>query len=74
MTKDTLIKKTLKTLSKLPNEKIKEVSDYADYILKKHDEQILRKGIKKIVSDSASFHFLQEEEELYSVKDLKKKY
>lgn len=47
MTKDTLIKKTLKTLSKLPNEKIKEVADYADYILKKYDEQIMRKGIKK---------------------------
>ena len=74
MTKDTLINKTIKTLSRLPNEKIKEVADYAEYILKKYDEEIMQKGIEKIVSDSKTFHFLNEEEDLYSDDDLKEKY
>ena len=34
----TLINRTLTTLSKLPPDKVKEVSDFADYILKKYDE------------------------------------
>jgi hypothetical protein len=74
MTKESLINKTIKTLSRLPNDKIKEVSDYADYILKKYDEEVLQKGIEKIVSHSKSFHFLNEEEDLYSIDDLKEKY
>jgi len=45
MVKEALINKTLQTLSKLPQEKIKEVNDFADYILKKHDEEVLQKGI-----------------------------
>ncbi|HET7361027.1 MAG TPA: hypothetical protein VFI78_03755 [Salinimicrobium sp.] len=74
MTRDTLIKKTLKTLSSLPHDKISEVSDFADYILKKHEEKILQKGMEKLVSDSKAFDFLRDEEELYFLEDLKEKY
>jgi len=35
MEKETLIKRTIKTLSKLPQDKVKEISDFADFILKK---------------------------------------
>jgi len=74
MTKESLINKTLKTLTRLPNDKIKEISDYADFILKKYDEEVLQKGIEKIISNSKSFHFLNEEEDLYSIDDLKEKF
>lgn len=74
MARDILIKKTIKTLSRLPDEKIKEVSDFADFILKKYDEDILLKGMEKLSSDSKVFDFLKEEEQLYSVEDLKEKY
>jgi hypothetical protein len=74
MARETLIKKTLRTLSKLPPEKVKEVSDFADYILQKYDEEILQKGMEKLVSDSSAFYFLKDEEDLYSVEDLKEKY
>ena len=74
MTKESLINKTIKTLTRLPDDKIKEVSDYADYILKKYNDEVLQKGIEKIVSDSKTFHFLNEEEDLYSVDDLQEKY
>ena len=74
MTKETLIKRTSSTLSKLPQDKVKEVSDFADFILKKYDEEILQKGIEKLVSNSKIYDFLKDEEDLYTVEDLKEKY
>ena len=74
MNRDFLIKRTLKTLSKLPQEKVREISDFADFIMKKHEEETLQKGIEKLVSHSKSFDFLNEEEELYSQDDLKEKF
>ena len=74
MNRDTLIKQTLKNLSKLPQDKVREISDFADFIMKKHEEETLQKGIEKLVSHSKSFDFLNEEEDLYSLDDLKEKY
>ena len=74
MTGKALIKRTVTTLSKLPPDKVKEVSDFADYILKKYDEEILQRGIEKLVSDSEAFAFLTLEEDIYTVEDLKEKY
>jgi len=74
MSRETLIKRTFNTLSKLPPDKVKEVSDFADYILKKYDEEILQKGIEKLVSNSKVYDFLKDEEDLYSFEDLKEIY
>jgi len=74
MTKEAIIEKTVKTLNILPSEKAEEIADFADFILKKHEEYILQKGMYKLAEDSEAFNFLNEEEVLYSVKDIKKKY
>lgn len=74
MNRDTLIRQTLKNLSKLPQDKVREISDFADFIVKKHEEEALQKGIEKLVSHSKSFDFLNEEEDLYSLDDLKEKF
>jgi len=74
MTKRNLIHRTVETLEKLPEEKIHEIADFADYLLKKHEEQVLQKGIETIVSKSDSFSFLHDEEDLYDESDLKEKY
>ncbi len=74
MEKETLIKRTVKMLSKLPQNKIREVSDFADFILKKHVEELLQKGMNVLASEAKSFYFLKDEENLYTVKDLKEKY
>ncbi len=74
MIKKALIKKTLKTISQLPQDKIKEVNDYADFILKKYDEEVLCKGMQRLASDSKAFDILEQEDELYSPGDLKEKY
>ena len=74
MMRETLINKTVKALSKLPNDKIKEVSDFTEYIFKKYEEETLQKGIEKLVSDSNAFQFLNEDEDLYTVNDIIEKY
>lgn len=74
MNRNTLIKQTLKNLSKLPQDKVREITDFADFIMKKHEEETLQKGIEKLVSHSKSLAFLNEEEDLYSLDDLKEKF
>ncbi len=74
MTKKRLINRTVETLEKLPEDKIHEIATFADFVLKKYEEQILQKGIETLVSESNSFAFLHDEEDLYDESDLKEKY
>lgn len=74
MNKESFIQRTLLALSKLPEDKAHEVANFADYILKQYDEEIMQKGIEKIVSQSKSYDFLKDEEDLYRVEDLKERY
>jgi uncharacterized protein YneR len=39
--------------------------------MKKYEEQILTEGIQQLASESDAFQFLYEEEDLYSIDDLK---
>jgi hypothetical protein len=71
MTQSAIIENTISTLSKLPIEKVSEVADFADFVLKKHEESLLQQGITQIVGDSKVFAFLEDEEELYTKEDLK---
>ena len=74
MTREAIIKKTIKTLHALPPDKIEEVADFADYVSKKHEEQMLKTGIQKLVDQSDAFRFLKDEEDLYSIQDIIEKY
>ena len=71
MTQSAVIENTISTLSKLPVEKAEEVADFADFVLKRHEESLLQEGITKIVGDSEVFAFLADEEDLYTRDDLK---
>jgi 3-hydroxyacyl-CoA dehydrogenase len=74
MTREVIIKKTMDNLNKLPDQKLREVSDFAEFLLNRIDEAVITEGIQKLAGNSAAFEFLEEEEELYSVNDLKEKY
>jgi hypothetical protein len=74
MTKEAIIEKTVKTLNILPNEKAEEIADFADYIMKKYEDDTLTQGIQKLTEQSNVFSFLNDEEALYSVNDIKQKY
>ena len=71
MTQSAVIENTISTLSKLPVEKAEEVADFADFVLKRHEESLLQEGITQIVGDSEVFAFLADEEDLYTRDDLK---
>ena len=74
MTKQIIIERTLKIINQLPEDKALEISDFADFIFKRFEEQELTKGIQKMVSESQAFDFLKNEEEIYSLADLKDVY
>ncbi len=74
MKREVLIKDTLKKIQQLPDINIQEINDFADFLLSKIDDIILLEGIQKLASDSKSFEYLKNEEDLYSVNDLKEKY
>lgn len=74
MTREKLIEKTIDRLSKLPDHKLKEVSDFAEFLLSKIEDRSLTDGIQQLAADSKSFKFLENEEDLYSTSDLKETY
>ena len=71
MTRQTIIERTLKAINQLPEDKAAEIFDFA---FKRYEEQELTKAIQKMVSESQTFDFLNNEEEIYSLADLKEVY
>jgi len=74
MTRQVLIDKVLKKIKLLPDSKLEEINDFADFLLNRLDDRILTEGIRNMAADSKAFEFLNEEEDLYSVNDLKERY
>lgn len=74
MTKQVIIERTLKAINQLPVDKAEEISDFADFVIKRYEEHQLTKGIQKLTLESKAFDFLNSEEELYSLADLKEVY
>lgn len=71
MTRQAIIEKTLKAINQLPESKAEEISDFAEFIIKKYEDQKLTTAIQQMASESKTFEFLESEEELYTVSDLK---
>ena len=74
MTRQILIDKVLEKLKVLPDSKLEEINDFADFLLNRLDDRILTEGIRHMTENSKAFEFLNEEEDLYSVNDLKERY
>lgn len=73
MTKKTEIIETLiKTLNALPEDKVKEVFDFTDFLAKKYEENVLILGIQFLVGDNSDY--LSEDEDIYTISDLKQMY
>jgi hypothetical protein len=74
MDRKDLIDRVIRKIKLLPDIKIREVNDFADFLLSRIDDKITLEGIQKLAVDSKVFEFLKDEEDLYSVNDLKEKY
>ncbi len=74
MTRQLIIERTLKAINQLPADKAEEISDFAEFVIKRFEEHKLTEGIQKLTADGQAFDFLKSEEDLYSVADLKEVY
>ncbi len=74
MTRQIIIDRTLKAINQLPEGKAEEISDFADFVIKRYEELRLISGIQQLTSGSRAFEFLNNEEELYPEADLKEVY
>lgn len=74
MTREALIKRTVDHLEKLPDQKVREVSDFAEFLVSRIDNQMTTQGIQELATKATAFKFLEAEEDLYPVNDLKERY
>jgi len=74
MSRAEIIEKTIIALNKLPETKGEEVADFADFMVKKTEEQNLQTDIHHLIENSDAFAFLKDEEDLYTLDDLKEKF
>lgn len=74
MTRQAIIDKTIQMINQLPDDKAIEIVDFAEFIIKKYEDQLLVNAIQQLNSESKSFGFLNEDEDLYTVSDIKEKY
>jgi len=74
MTRQAIIERTLKAINQLPENKAEEISDFADFVCKRYEEHLLTQGIQQLTVDNKAFDFLNDEEDLYSMSDVKEVY
>ena len=74
MNKQIIIERTVKAINQVPEDKAEEISVFADFLIKRYEEQKLIEGIQKLNDNSQALNFLNEEEDIYSEDDLKEIY
>ena len=74
MSKQELIEKTIAALQKLPADKVAEISDFADFMLQRNEDKQITDSIAQLSKQSKSYEFLNEEEDLYTLNDVKAPY
>lgn len=74
MARETILKNTVEKMGRLSEDKLKEVDKFVENLLRKTDDKLLTEGIQRLTSDSKSFEYLKNEEDIYTVNDLKEKY
>jgi hypothetical protein len=74
MDRQIVIEKTIKYLNLLPESKAEEVLDYIEYLYNKSEDVLLTEGITRLAAQSKSFEFLNDEEDIYTLDDVKERY
>jgi hypothetical protein len=74
MTRKAIIEKTIKAINQLPEDKALEISEFAEFVMKQYEEHQLTTGIQKLSTQSSTFDFLNDEEDIYTEADLKEVY
>jgi hypothetical protein len=72
--KKIILQKTISKLTQLSDAELKEAHDFIDFLTFRLEERDLSVTIQKQAEEGQAFQFLEEEEELYSEKDLQETY
>ncbi|MET4082359.1 bisphosphoglycerate-independent phosphoglycerate mutase (AlkP superfamily) [Pedobacter sp. UYP30] len=71
MNRQAIIERTVNAIKLLPEDKAAEISTFVDFVFKRYEESQVTESIQKLASESEAFRFLEEDEEIYSLADLK---
>lgn len=71
MKRNQVLKNTIEKLHQLDDVELKEAKDFVDFLLSKVAERGLVNEIQQQAEKGKSFDFLDDEEELYTLEDLK---
>lgn len=74
MDRTALLSDAVNKIKRLPDAKLQEINDFADFLLRKLDDKAIVSNIQHLTSQSKSFHFLNEEDEIYNEEDLKERF
>ena len=74
MNKQSIIEPTVEVINRLPENKAEEISDFADFVIRRYEDNRLNEELQHVISNSETFEFLQHDEDLYSEVDIKEKY
>jgi hypothetical protein len=69
MTRQNIIDRTLFAINQLPDDKAQEISNFADFVFKRYEEELLNSGIKKLIAKGNTFEFLNNEADDYTISD-----
>lgn len=58
MTRRAIIERSIRTVNQLPDEKAKEISDFEDFVMRRHEGTQLTEGIQQLTEQSQTFDFL----------------
>ena len=67
MERELLVKK----IEQLPTTRVREVSDFVDFIIRKTDDTLITDGLQQLSYIGNTYDFLYNEPDLYTVNDLK---
>ena len=70
MNKQAIIERTVNAIMHLPEARAAEISTFADFIFKRHEESKLAESVQELTAEGEAFRFLEEDEEIYSLADL----
>lgn len=72
MVNQRVLESTIERLKKLPENQLKEASDFIAFLFQKHEDEVLRNGMGQLSENSSSLDFLADEPEIYQKSDLVK--
>ena len=74
MEREVLVKRTIEKIEQLPTTRVREISDFVEFIIRRTDDAMITEGLQQLSSNSRTYDFLSDEPELYTVSDLKVKF